>query len=146
MPDEDVFWILPENQLFAAKTDQQGKAYFLLPYGFDYSINLTYERDIFPLNYPLKEGVMLENEAFITYRGTAKIREFFKNARRDQHGFITEFMPVEVKKIGFDPSNVQITKHGYLVNFPAKRKPYPAILDNGDVIQEGAITAGSLLI
>ncbi|MBK6966899.1 MAG: PQQ-binding-like beta-propeller repeat protein [Bacteroidales bacterium] len=139
LPDEDVFLdVAGKPTVYAAKTDQQGKAYFLLPYGFDYSINLTYERDIFPLNYPLKEGVMLENEAFISYRGTAKIREFFKNARRDQHGFVTEFMPVEVKKIGFDPSNVQITKHGYLVNFPAKSEtPTPAILENGDVIQGG---------
>lgn len=139
LPGEPVYLaVVGKPTVYTAMTDRLGKAYFLLPYGNDYVVNLTYERDIFLCSYPLKEGVLREDEAFVTYRGTAQIREFFKNARRDQQGFITEFHPVEVKKIGFDASNVIKTKHGYNVNFPAKSEtPPPAILNNKDVIQGG---------
>ena len=139
LPGEPVYLAVEgQSSVYTAMTDQQGKAYLLLPYGNDYTLHLTYERDIFLCSFPFKEGILREDEAFVTYRGTAQIREFFKNARRDQNGFITEFMPVAVKKIGFDKSNVQPTKNGYHVNFPAKSEtPPPAILNNKDVIQGG---------
>ena len=139
LPGEPVYLaVVGQSTVYTAMTDQQGKAYLLLPYGNDYTLHLTYERDIFLCSFPFKEGILREDEAFVTYRGTAQIREFFKNAKRDQNGFITEFMPVAVKKIGFDASNVVKTKHGYTVHFPAKSEtPTPAILNNKDVIQGG---------
>lgn len=139
LPNENVFLdAVGKSKVFTAWTNAQGKAYFLLPYGQDYTINLTYERDIFLCKYPLKEGVLLEDEALITYRGTEQIKDFFKGASRDKNGFITEFMSVPVKKIGFDPSNVQLTKHGYHVNFPAQSEtPTPAVFNNTEVIQGG---------
>ncbi|MCX6278015.1 MAG: PQQ-binding-like beta-propeller repeat protein [Bacteroidetes bacterium] len=139
LKDESVYLnVIGKSQVYTAKTDLQGKAYFLLPYGNDYTLHLTYERDIFLCKYPWKEGILLEDEALITYRGTAQIKDFFRGAIRDKNGFITEFMSVPVKKIGFDPVNIQPTKHGYHVNFPAKSEtPTPAILNNNDVIQGG---------
>jgi hypothetical protein len=145
LPGESVFLnTVGKSSVFTSKTDSQGKACFLLPYGADYTLHLTYERDIFLCKYPYKEGVLLEDEAFITYRGTEEIKNFFKGAMRDKNGFITEFMSVGVKKIGFDQSNVQVTEHGYHVNFPAKSEtPTPAILNNTDVIQGKEFLSGS---
>ncbi|GEM_PF-1423377 len=139
LSDEAVYLdVVGKSMVYTTATNDQGKAYFLLPYGQDYTLHLTYERDIYLYRYPEKKGYLLEDEAFITYRGTAQIEDFFIKARRDKNGFITEFMPVKVKKIGFDPSNVIQTEHGYHVNFPSKTEtPTPAVFNNDDVIQGG---------
>jgi outer membrane protein assembly factor BamB len=139
LPDEDVFMdVVGKKKVFTSKTDEQGKAYFLLPYNQNYTLNLTYERDIFLCKFPLKDGILLEDEARITYRGTEQIRNFFQGAKRDKNGFITQFMSVDVKKIGFDQANVQPAKNGYHINFPAKSEtPTPAIFNNSEIIQGG---------
>jgi len=139
LANENVYLdVVGTSQVYRATTDERGKACFLIPYNQNYTLHLTYERDIFLCKYAYKKGYLVEDEVFITYRGTAQIEDFFHKARRDKDGFITEFMPVEVKKIGFDPLNVQQTDHGYHVNFPSKTEtPTPAVFNNDDVIQGG---------
>ncbi|TSA24607.1 MAG: hypothetical protein D4R67_11520 [Bacteroidetes bacterium] len=139
LANENVYLdVVGKSQVYTATTDEQGKAYFLLPYNQNYTLHLTYERDIFLCKYPYRKGYLVEDEVFITYRGTRQIEDFFHKSNRDEQGFITEFMPVEVKKIGFDPSNVQPTEHGYHVNFPSRSEtPTPAVFNDDDVIQGG---------
>ena len=139
LANENVYLnVVGTSQVYRATTDEKGKAYFLIPYNQDYTLHLTYGRDLFLCKYAYRKGYLVEDEAFITYIGTAQIEDFYDKARRDKDGFITEFMPVKVKKIGFDPSNIQQTDHGYHVYFPSKSEtPTPAVFNNDDVIQGG---------
>ena len=118
LPNEYVFFDeIGSSRVFAAKTDNQGKAIMLIPKGEEYTFNLTYERDINFVYYPLDNSLRRTNVRYAGYLGSKNIEKFYKTNKRNLEGFQTEFMSREVTPELLDPLLVKKTEFGFHINF-----------------------------
>lgn len=114
---EDVFYdVQGSDEVYLARTDAQGDAYFLLPKNLVYMLNLTYERQIRPFSVESNKGSIGQGEMTVRYRGTDVIRSFYRTTRRNNEGIVIEFMetPVTVQE---PLSVVKKTNPGFELNF-----------------------------
>lgn len=120
LPDEEIYIdVVDENTVYKAVTNNNGKAQFLIPKGKEYVLHFRYERNVDRLDYSLIDPLAMHDvEIEYQYIGTKKVQEFYKSVNRDENGFITEFMQMNVDKIStFDNSKVVKTSLGYNIDF-----------------------------
>lgn len=135
-PLADEFLYLDKTgttKVYAAKTDEKGFAYFLLSKGAEFTINLKYERDIDKIKQPHGPEFHRVDIEFNTM-GAKNIEAFYKNSKRDQQGFLTEFMSPKITPCTFDPAWLEKTKNGFHVNFPSQSSTSPPAVNGNKLL------------
>ncbi|NTW32572.1 MAG: PQQ-binding-like beta-propeller repeat protein, partial [Bacteroidetes bacterium] len=120
LTNEDICLdVFGSAKVYKATTDAFGNAAFLIPKGKKYTINFKYEREVNKFDYTnIDKEQIRDVEIEFQYMGSAKIEEHYKTAKRNNDGFVTEFMTVPVKKItSFDKTKIKKTILGYNINF-----------------------------
>lgn len=98
--------------VYYSKTGTGGQAKFLLPKGKKYVISFKYDRDVDVLDYATDTKGNIRTEVEFTYIGTAKIEEFYALAKRNNQGFLLDFMSVEAgvttldKKLYYEKTDI----------------------------------------
>ncbi|HAN78719.1 MAG TPA: hypothetical protein DCQ31_13635 [Bacteroidales bacterium] len=119
LPNENVFLnVIETGKVYKSVTDRYGKVNFLLPKGFRYQLNLTYERDLYVYDWPRIQS-MHTTRSDVAYMGTENIRTFYTTTKRDSKGFLTEFMQVPIKPA--KNNSKKVTKsYGYDLEFSSQ--------------------------
>lgn len=105
-----------------------GTVTLLVPKGAKYLLSFKYERDVDLLDLVQKEGYRTI-EIEYGYMGSQKIEEFYKTAKRDKNGFITEFMSTKVSPTKFE-GTIEKTAQGFNINYGIDAStPTPAAYD-----------------
>lgn len=125
------------KNVYAGFTDKNGKIDFLLPKGKSYIVNFKYERGAKLIDITTKYGMVRETGIY-SYRGSQNIEQFYKDAKRDMNGFMTEFMHVGAEPCQINSGYLEQTKDGYNINFESQSPAStPAIFNNSMVIGGG---------
>lgn len=125
------------KNIYAGKTDKKGQLKFLLPKGKSYVVNFKYERGAKLIDITTKYGFVRETGTY-TYRGSKNVETFYKEAKRDMNGFMTEFMHVDAEPCQIVSGYLEQTKLGYNINFSSKSPAStPAIFNNSMVVGGG---------
>lgn len=103
------------TKIYHGITDTKGNVSLLVPKGAKYLLSFKYERDIDLLDLMKKEGYRTI-EIEYAYMGSEKIEAFYKNAKRDAKGFLTEFMEVKVTPTVFQ-GTIEKTAQGFNINY-----------------------------
>ncbi len=104
------------SKVYMAYTDKKGVATLLLPKGSSYLLNFTYERGMKLLEFPAEKDYQTTNIRSY-YIGTKKVQEYY-HAYARKNEFRTEFLSPGIEPAEFDRSVVEITKDGFVLNFP----------------------------
>lgn len=113
--DEPVFIEeLNGNKVFTGVSGADGIVNLLIPKGQKYLLSFKYERNVDLLDLVQKEGYRTIDIEY-GYMGSQKIEEFYKTAKRDKNGFITEFMQSKINPAVFE-GTVERTADGYNIN------------------------------
>jgi len=92
LADEAVYMNSMDNGLvYTASTNQEGKAYFLLPKTNTYLLHLTYERNIREINFP-DFASLHTTTIHLSYVGTNNVNNWFSDSNRTREGFLQKFM------------------------------------------------------
>ena len=118
------------DKVYKALTNASGDAYFLLPKGDIYMLNLTYEREIRPLNVDSRKGAIGQGEMTVRYRGTAVIEEFYKRTKRNSEGIVIEFMETPTEEGSTTSSYYRKTAEGYELDFDEASVIYTPLVVN----------------
>ena len=125
------------KNIYAGFTNKNGKIDFLLPKGKSYVVNFKYERGAKLIDITTKYGMIRETGTY-SYRGSKEIETFYKEAKRDMNGFMTEFMYVGAEPCQIKSDYLEQTKDGYNINFESESPTStPAIFNNSMVIGGG---------
>lgn len=136
---EEIYWDeVDGTKVYAATTDAEGRAQFLLKKGKKYMLNFKYEREVSLLD-ATKMGSISTGEGEYIYKGSKNIEEYFRTADRNSEGFITQFMESGAKEYFPSPFDVTPTKYGYELQLPARAPAStPAIDDDRLLISGGS--------
>jgi len=116
------------NKVYSGTSGSDGNVTLLVPKGSKYLLSFKYERDVDLLDLVQKEGYRTI-EIEYGYMGSEKIEEFYKTAKRDKNGFLTEFMTVNVTPTNFNGS-IEKTELGFNINYGLESPtPTPAAYD-----------------
>ncbi|MGE0636120.1 MAG: PQQ-binding-like beta-propeller repeat protein [Bacteroidia bacterium] len=116
------------SKVYHGVSDDNGTVTMLVPKGNKYLLSFKYERDVDLLDLVQKEGYRTI-EIEYGYMGSQKIEEFYKTAKRDKNGFITEFMSTKVNPIAFN-GTIEKTAQGFNINYGMDSPtPTPAAYD-----------------
>ncbi len=120
---ESIFFNeIGSTKVYKGITGKDGSLTMMLPKGFQYEMNLTYERAIKRFDFPLSP-TQYSTSVLITYRGTKKIEEYYKNMTRDGE-YRNEFMEGKAERLSLEPGVLEKTTRGFNLNFP----------DNGPIL------------
>ncbi len=116
------------SKVYSGISGDDGIVKLLIPKGNKYLLSFKYERDVDLLDLVQKEGYRTI-EIEYGYIGSQKIEEFYKTAKRDKNGFITEFMAIRVSPKNFEGS-IEKTAQGFNINYGLESPtPTPAAYD-----------------
>ncbi|NVO03778.1 MAG: PQQ-like beta-propeller repeat protein [Bacteroidetes bacterium] len=137
LPDEVITFNIPgSNKVYAAKTDNQGNAYFLLPKGFKYVMNFKYEYEIDMFNIKQDFGFRtIEVES--SYLGSKNIENHYAQVKRDKNGFMTEFMESKVTKRGIWKDYLEKTVNGYNIKLEKEGNASAPAIGGGKMFVSG---------
>lgn len=116
------------NKVYSGITGSDGVVKLLVPKGLKYLLSFKYERDVDLLDLVKKEGYRTI-EIEYGYMGSEKIEQFYKNAKRDKNGFLTEFMATTISPATFN-GTIEKTVQGFNINYESQSPtPTPAAYD-----------------
>ncbi len=103
------------SKVYSGVSGSDGMVKLLVPKGVKYLLSFKYERNVDMLDLVQKEGFRTI-EIEYGYMGSEKIEEFYKTAKRDKNGFITEFMTTKANPVTFTGS-IEKTTQGFNINY-----------------------------
>ena len=116
------------NKVYSGISGSDGMVKLLVPKGSKYLLSFKYERDVDLLDLVQKEGYRTI-EIEYGYMGSQKIEEFYKTAKRDKNGFLTEFMELPITPTPFKGS-IEKTAQGFNIKYDlVSSTPTPAAYD-----------------
>lgn len=116
------------TKVYSGISGSDGMVKLLVPKGVKYLLSFKYERNVDMLDLLQKEGFRTI-EIEYGYMGSEKIEEFYKTAKRDKNGFITDFMATKVNPAKFEGS-IEKTAQGFNINYDSESAtPTPAVYD-----------------
>jgi outer membrane protein assembly factor BamB len=122
--------------VYESTTSDVGKATFLLPKGFDYTLHFTYEREV-SMFFNKDMSGFYGGEGNYAYRGTEHIEDFYASAKKDKNGFTIEFMKTPIEPSDLTYNYLETTAKGFNFNFDSKTPITTPTLAGNDMYMSG---------
>ncbi len=143
----EPIWInvMESNTVYSQTTGDDGKAQFLLPVGKKYVLHFKYDRNIDMFDYTnVPRFALYSTDIKYRYRGSQAIETFFKEAKRDKNGFLTEFNTSEITPIEKPEKFIEKTKYGYNLVVPNEKEMTTPSITNNNLIFSGGFYSPEL--
>ncbi|MBI1184750.1 PQQ-binding-like beta-propeller repeat protein [bacterium] len=132
LENEKVYWDqAPDGKVYAATTNKDGFAWFMLPKNGRFILNLTYEREIEQFSFDNKNTALASGYIEVTYRGTQVIEDFYNRTHRNAEGMVTEFMETPITKQSITTAYLKPTNDGYVLDFETSSALYTPLVVDG---------------
>jgi outer membrane protein assembly factor BamB len=123
LPDEEIYVDIEDDSVvYKAVTDKNGNAQFMIPKGKKFILNFRYERSVDHLDYTNIDPLMMHNvDIEYKYIGSKKVQEYYATVKRNEDGFLSDFMEMNLDKISAEEAkeNIKVKKTvlGYNIDF-----------------------------